>query len=181
MADHSATGKVNDLDYYLGQPVHDEQQVDSICKELATIDLTKIDAQSDGLRLIRTYMKKCVAPNMKILKPFAVGGFFNIQDDDGGLQTPLHWIFYKDVDSFLRADVIKVIIRNGGNVSIKDEDGDNCLHFALSNVWDTAILEAILEGQPKPSPLVTARNEKGWSPMRILVSRSNNISDTLRH
>lgn len=88
------------------------------------------------------------------------------------MRQTLRWLIEEDKHRGpFAADAIKVITHNGGDPKLTDVHGDNILHFAIKMKLGTNCISGILEGQPKPSPLVTTRNNAGWTPMRILVSR----------
>lgn len=159
----------------LSENDRDGTQVDAICKLLATTDLGQVEDKSEGLLVIQMFLRNSRgAPNVNILKQFALSGFFNIEDENSG--TALHRIACKYNFSRLpsRMETLKMIINHGGNPSIANRNGDNVLHSAVM-FSDTVAITAILEDQPKPSPLLTSRNFKGLTPMRNLILARQSI------
>lgn len=119
------------------------------------------------LPLVRKYLLRCSTPNKKILCKLATNGYFNLLDGDH--ESPLHWILgNEECRVFRTEELVATIVANSQKTALVDNDGNNILHVGVRKGLESGIVGAILKGQIKPSPLVTARNGQGQTPMRVL-------------
>lgn len=101
---------------------------------------------------------KCLSMILKYLKP----GETDIQDST--MKTPLHWSA-----AYAYNDHIKLLLAQGANICIPDEDGKTPLHWAASNS-DPEALECVKTLLKKEVSLINWQDYLGRSALHMAVA-----------
>ena len=93
--------------------------------------------------------------------------------------TPIHYAAY-----YKRGEAIRELVKSGGKINIKDNEGDTPLILAVKNGADTDLIDLMIEvgadvNKGASTPLITAVGEGNEQMVRHLLSRGANPKESV--
>ncbi|WCR58501.1 ankyrin repeat domain-containing protein [Wolbachia endosymbiont of Ctenocephalides felis wCfeJ] len=104
--------------------------------------------------------------NKKVVDILLASPEIDVNVQDNGRQTPLHWAA-KNLDATKALELVKALLDKGANVNIEDMHQDTPLHFATREGYENIVKE-LLEVK---EICVNTKNIFGYTPLHLAANR----------